>query len=52
MVFKAEKHFSSGTRKYSEIHWSDFWWETQVISLNIHCLMDDYVFILYLRIVE
>jgi hypothetical protein len=31
IVFKAEKHFDlCGSRKYSEIHWSDFWWETQV----------------------
>jgi len=33
MVFKAEKHFHSGTREYSEIHWSDFWWEIQVPNL-------------------
>jgi len=31
MVFRGEKHFdSTGYRKYSEIHWSDFWWEMQV----------------------
>lgn len=38
MVFKAEKHFSSGTRKFSEIHWSDFWWETQVIIYILYVL--------------
>jgi len=31
MKFKAEKHYTAdGTQKYSEIHWSDFWWQTQV----------------------
>jgi len=31
MSFTAEQHFTNeGVRRYGEIHWSTFWWETQV----------------------
>jgi Plavaka transposase len=30
MSFTAEQHFTKeGVRRYGEIHWSTFWWETQ-----------------------
>lgn len=31
MSFTAERHFTEeNVRQYGEIHWSTFWWETQV----------------------
>ena len=30
MVYIPEKHFNRDRRLYSEIHWSDWWWHTQV----------------------
>jgi hypothetical protein len=35
MVFTAEKHTDAqGGRIYSEIHWSNWWWDLQVITSN------------------
>ena len=31
MSFTAEQHFTKeGERRYGEMHWGTFWWETQV----------------------
>ena len=31
MVYAAERHTNAqGMRVYSEMHWSDWWWNTQV----------------------
>ena len=36
IVYVPEKHFDqNGTRLYSEIHWSDWWWRTQVYIFDI-----------------
>ena len=36
MVYVPEKHFDQNrTRLYSEIHWSDWWWRTQVYIFDI-----------------
>jgi hypothetical protein len=38
MSFTAEQHFTKeGVRRYGEIHWSTFWWETQV-SLTLYLI--------------
>jgi len=31
IIYAAEKHMNAqGERLYSEMHWSDWWWNTQV----------------------
>jgi len=45
MVFVAERHIDSqGSRMYSEMHWSDWWWDTQVY---IH-MMPVLIFLTYI----
>jgi hypothetical protein len=37
MVYTAEKHLTkAGEAVYSEMHWSNWWWETQVRDAKVY----------------
>ena len=50
IVYAAEKHVNTqGMRLYSEMHWSEWWWNTQVYYSHSFFIPDEFCYILVLN---